>query len=105
MARTSQKDPFLCVKAGVVEGTESFETHCCLKRRASRLETEGMSPNDTNKSKRLVCACKGRRHEWREKERHEQMSWKERSNESFKTRCRVESWVLWVGQGSYVYIC
>ena len=29
--------------------------------------------NDMNKSKRLVCAYKGRRREWREKERHEQI--------------------------------
>ena len=71
MARTSQKDPFLCVKAGVVEGTESFETHCCLKRRASRLETEGVTR--TSQKDLFVRACKGRRREWKEKERHERI--------------------------------
>ena len=33
----------------------------------------GNRRNDTNKSKRLVHACKGRRREWREKERHERI--------------------------------
>ena len=51
-----------------MEGTESFETHCCLKRRASRLETEGMTQTSQKDS-----FVRGRRCEWREKERHERI--------------------------------